>query len=68
METTMSITKKAACVLTLALGLGVALTNDHWALDRESGVAPAVLNPTAAQAYTPPMQSFWVVLAVASAR
>lgn len=64
----MSITKKAACVLTLALGLGVVLTTDHWALDRESGVAPAVAQPVAGQAYAPPMQSFWAVLAIASAR
>ena len=64
----MSITKKAACVLTLALGLGVALTDDHWALDRESGVAPVVYQPVTAPAYAPPMQSFWAVLAIASAR
>lgn len=64
----MSITKKVACVLTLALGLGVALINDHWALDRESGAAPVVSQPMAAQAYAPPMQSFWAVLAIASAR
>ncbi|NML16701.1 hypothetical protein [Azohydromonas caseinilytica] len=68
LEANMSITRKLACMLTLGLCAGLALTGETWTRDGEEEAAAQVAQSGAAQAYVPPMQSFWVLLAMASAR
>ena len=65
----MSITRKLACILTLGSCAALALTGETSTPDQEEKPgAQQVAQSSAAQAYMPPMQSFWVLLAMASAR
>lgn len=64
----MSITRKLARMLTVGLCAGLALTGETWTQDRGEEPGAQVAPSSAAEAYMPPMQSFWVLLAIASAR
>lgn len=64
----MSIKRKLACMLTFGLCAGLALSGKTWTQDQDEEPGARVAKSSAAQAYAPPMQSFWVLLAIASAR